>query len=62
MKPEFLGQYGNITKIFVNNFKPYNASGSTGPSYSAYITYSSPKEAALALLVCLKYIIVYRSI
>jgi hypothetical protein len=46
-----LGQYGKITKILVNNLKPYNESGVTGTSYSAYVTYSTSKEAALALLV-----------
>lgn len=52
-KPEYLGQYGTILKILVNDSKPYNASGSVGPSYSAYVTYASPKEATLALLVFL---------
>jgi len=50
-RPEFLGQYGQITKIVVNNAKPYNGVGSIGPCYSAYVTYSSTKEATIALLV-----------
>ena len=50
-KAEYLGQYGQIIKIVVNNTKPYNAVGSVGPCYSAYVTYSSTKEATIALLV-----------
>ena len=62
MKPEFLGQYGKILKILINNSKPYKASGSSDISYSAYVTYSSAKEAALALLVLLILLIVHRPI
>lgn len=48
---EYLGQYGKITKILVNNGKVYNPTNSTqGPSYSAYINYSLEQEAALAIL------------
>jgi len=35
----------------VKSSKPYNESRALGPSYSAYVTYSSAKEAALAVLV-----------
>lgn len=45
-----MGQYGTITKISVNTQKAYNPNGLYGPSYSAYITYSSAKEASLAIL------------
>lgn len=51
MKAEFLGQYGTILKILVNSTKPYNAVGSVGPCYSAYVTYATPREATVALLV-----------
>jgi len=49
-KPEYFGQYGQINKLIANKNKAYNPSGSNGPSYSAYITYNSPNEAALAIL------------
>lgn len=50
-KKEYFGQYGKITKILVNLNKAYNASNSaSGPSYSAYINYSTNQEAALAIL------------
>lgn len=50
-KPEYFGQYGKILKIVVNKDKPFNPRGSNGPTYSAYVTYSSDKEASLAILV-----------
>ena len=53
MKPEYFGQYGKILKLVVNKSKTYNPKGSVGPSYSAYITFSSAKEAAIAILVSL---------
>ena len=46
----YFGQYGKITKLVVNKNKVYNSSGTNGPSYSAYITYSTPQEASLAIL------------
>lgn len=50
-KKEYFGQYGKIIKVVVNNSKAYNSSGSNiGPSYSAYIYYSTNQEAALAIL------------
>lgn len=50
-KKEYFGQYGKITKILVNLNKAYNANNTTsGPSYSAYINYSTNQEAALAIL------------
>lgn len=50
-KKEYFGQYGKIIKVVVNNNKAYNSSGSNlGPSYSAYIYYSTNQEASLAIL------------
>ncbi|EGR34417.1 RNA recognition motif protein, putative [Ichthyophthirius multifiliis] len=50
MKKEYFGQYGKITKIVVNTSKAYNPQGPNGPSYSAYITFQSEKEASMAIL------------
>lgn len=50
VKKEFLGQYGKITKMLVNSGKAYTSNSNQGPSYSAYITYSTEQEAALAIL------------
>lgn len=50
-KPEYFGQYGNIVKIAVNKVHVYNSGTATGPSYSAYITYSNEIEASTAILV-----------
>jgi CCR4-NOT transcription complex subunit 4 len=47
---EFFGQYGKITKIVPNNNKGYITKGITGPTYSAYIAYSNPFEACVAIL------------
>jgi CCR4-NOT transcription complex subunit 4 len=49
-KKEYFGQYGNITKIVVNSNKAYNLNNPNGPSFSAYVTYSKPYEASLAIL------------
>ena len=49
-KYEYLGQYGKILKIIINKKKVYNQNTKFGPSYSAYITYSDPKEASIAIL------------
>ena len=49
-KYEYLGQYGNIIKIVVNRNKAYNSNSPHGPSYSAYVTYSKPYEASIAIL------------
>lgn len=49
-KPEYLGQYGTIKRIVVNKNNAYN-SGVNGPSYSAYVTYSTENEASTAILV-----------
>ena len=49
-KYEYLGQYGNIIKIVVNKNKAYNTANPYGPSYSAYVTYSKPSEASIAIL------------
>ena len=49
-KYEYLGQYGTIIKIVVNRTKAYNLNSPHGPSYSAYVTYSKPYEASIAIL------------
>jgi len=46
VKDEFFGQYGTITKIVVNKDKPFHPKSPYGPTYSAYITYLSDKEAS----------------
>jgi CCR4-NOT transcription complex subunit 4 len=50
MKNEYFGQYGNIVKMVVNKNKAYNQNNPKGPSFSAYITYSTPFEASIAIL------------
>ena len=49
-KYEYLGQYGTIIKTVVNKNKAYNKNNIYGPSYSAYVTYSKPSEASIAIL------------
>ena len=49
-KFEYLGQYGKILKIVINNKKAYNQGSKFGPSFSAYITYNEPYEASIAIL------------
>ena len=49
-KYEYLGQYGSIVKIVVNKNKAYNQNNPNGPSYSAYVTFSKPCEASIAIL------------
>ena len=43
-KYEYLGQYGTIEKIIVNKNSPH------GPCYSAYVYFSKPSEASIAIL------------
>ncbi len=50
IKYEYLGQYGSIEKIVVNKNITYNKNGPYGPSYSAYVTFSKPSEASIAIL------------
>ena len=50
MTYEYFGQYGTIQKIVVNQSKAYNQGSPYGPSFSAYITYSKPSEASIAIL------------
>lgn len=50
LKPEYLGQYGTITKIVVNTSKAYNPKNTVGPCYSAYVTYNSYRDASIAIL------------
>jgi len=52
--PEYFGQYGDLTKVVVNTNNVYNATRG-GPSYSAYLTYSHPRESAIAILVIIQY-------
>jgi CCR4-NOT transcription complex subunit 4 len=47
---EYFGQYGTITKTVVNKNKAYNSNNPKGPSFSAYVTYSKPYEASIAIL------------
>jgi CCR4-NOT transcription complex subunit 4 len=51
--PEYFGQYGDLTKVVVNTNNVYNATRG-GPSYSAYLTYSHPRESAIAILVSIR--------
>jgi hypothetical protein len=46
---EYFGQYGNLAKVVVNTANVYNATRG-GPSYSAYITFSTARESAIAIL------------
>jgi CCR4-NOT transcription complex subunit 4 len=50
LKEEYFGQYGTIIKLVINKKKAYNLNHPFGPSYSAYITYSKPYEASIAIL------------
>ena len=50
IKYEYFGQYGKIKKIIINKKKAYNLNNPFGPSYSAYVTYSKPYEASIAIL------------
>ena len=50
LKKEYFGQYGTIIKLVINKKKAYNVNNPNGPSYSAYITYSKPNEASIAIL------------
>ena len=50
MKQEYFGQYGSILKVVVNKNKAYNPEGHNGPSYSAYISYTTAQEASIAIL------------
>ena len=49
-KYEYFGQYGTIVKIVVNKNKAYNQNNPNGPSFSAYVTFSKPSEASIAIL------------
>jgi hypothetical protein len=59
MQPEYFGQYGDLQKIVVNTNNVYNATRG-GPSYSAYLTFSHPRESAITILVTqLPYFTIY---
>ena len=49
-KWEYFGQYGTIIKIVVNRNKAYNQNNPHGPSFSAFVTFSKPSEASIAIL------------
>jgi len=46
---DYFGQYGKIDKIVINTNNVYNGSRG-GPSYSAYMTFSDPRDSAIAIL------------
>ena len=46
---EYFGQYGNLQKVVVNTKDVYNATRG-GPSYSAYLTFNTARESAIAIL------------
>lgn len=50
VRQEYFGQYGTIIKLIINTKKAYNQNSPHGPSYSAYVTYSKPTEASIAIL------------
>jgi CCR4-NOT transcription complex subunit 4 len=56
IRPEYFGQYGDLQKVVVNTSNVYNANRG-GPSYSAYLTFSHPRESALAILVRIRLVI-----
>ena len=47
-KYEYFGQYGKIVALTINKEQAFNSD--QGQSLSAYITYSQPHEAAIAIL------------
>lgn len=47
-KVEYFGQYGRIMSLTINKEQTFNSD--QGQSYSAYITYNQPYEAAIAIL------------
>ena len=50
LKYEYLGQYGKIIKIVVNRNKAFYVNNPNDPTFSAYVTYSKPEEASIAIL------------
>lgn len=48
---EYFGQYGKITKCVVNKTTVYTTAAQ-GPSFAAYITYSTHEEAGLCIKTC----------
>lgn len=49
MQKEYFGQYGPIVKIVVNK-NGYSQNNKSELTFSAYVTFSCPKDASLALL------------
>lgn len=58
---EYFGQYGNLQKVVVNTNNVYNATRG-GPSYSAYLTFSNPRESAIAILSVDQFVLTERMI
>eukprot|EP01135_Chromosphaera_perkinsii_P002526 Nk52_evm42s224 gene=Nk52_evmTU42s224 len=44
-RQEYFGQYGKILKVVVNKSNVFNASGGSGPTVSAYITFANKGDA-----------------
>lgn len=49
MREEYFGQYGHIVKIVVNK-NGYAQDSKSEMTYSAYVSFVSPKDASFALL------------
>ena len=58
---EYFGQYGNLQKVVVNTNNVYNATRG-GPSYSAYLTFESPRESTIAILSVDQFVLADRMI
>lgn len=58
---EYFGQYGQLLKVVVNTNNVYNATRG-GPSYSAYLTFNSARESAIAILSVDQFVINERMI
>jgi len=50
-QPEYFGQYGRIIKLVLNTNYVHRPNSTSGPCYSAYITYTTPREASIVILV-----------
>lgn len=48
--PQIMAQYGTIEKCIINRNNEFTPKNSVGPCFSAYITYSTAREAAIAIL------------
>lgn len=54
-KFEYFGQYGKIQQVTINSENIYQ-SENQGACYSVYITYSTPREASIAMLCIDSYV------